>query len=101
MNQEILKEQDQFKGKIRPINISTDAQNLADFFNAIDDLWPGSWTRGVKFDSTRAREFIERRNALQTYVAFDPDERLVGFCSVHKRMEEENVSYIIIKSGRV
>ena len=94
MNQEILEEKDQFNGKIRPIDISKDAQNLANYFNAIDDLWPGSWTRGVKYDSIRAREFVERRNALQTYVAFDPEERLVGFCSIHKRMEEENVSYI-------
>jgi len=28
------------------------------------------------------------------FVAFDPSGKLVGYCSVHHRMEEQNVSYI-------
>ncbi|MFW9778435.1 MAG: GNAT family N-acetyltransferase [Candidatus Heimdallarchaeota archaeon] len=84
---------DAFKGKIRPINLETDSGKLATFFNEIDDLWPGSFTQGLKYDAPRAREFVEKRSALETLVAFD-QERLVGFCSVHKRMEEPGVSYI-------
>ncbi|MFX0206123.1 MAG: GNAT family N-acetyltransferase [Candidatus Hodarchaeota archaeon] len=89
-----IKEKDKFEGKIRPIDISTDSKKLAEFFNAIDDLWPGTWTQGIKYDEKRAREFIEKRKALETFVAFDPQDHLVGFCSIHKRMEEPNVSYI-------
>ncbi len=85
---------DQFEGKVQPINLETDALKLATFFNEIDDLWPGTFTQGIKFDEKRAREFISKRKALKTYVAFDPTNRIVGFCSVHKRMEEPNVSYI-------
>ena len=92
MNIQKLQEIDKFEGTIRSIDISQDAQNLANFFNGIDDLWPGSFTQGIKFTEKLAREFIEKRNALVTFVAFDPENRLVGFCSVHKRMEEENVS---------
>ena len=94
MNIKNIQIEDEFEGTIREIDISVDAQNLADFFNSIDELWPGTWTRGVKYDADRAKKFIERWNALAVYVAFDKTDRLVGFCSVHKRMEEENVSYI-------
>ena len=94
MNTQKLREIDQFEGKIQPINIETDAQKLAVFFNEIDDLWPGTFTQGIKFDEKRAKEFISKRKALETYVAFDPTDRIVGFVSVHKRMEEPNVSYI-------
>jgi len=94
MNISIIKDRDKFEGKIRLIDTSTDSKKLADFFNAIDDLWPGTWTQGIKYDEKRAREFIEKRKALETFVAFDPQDHLVGFCSVHKRMEEPNVSYI-------
>ncbi|UCG02288.1 MAG: GNAT family N-acetyltransferase [Candidatus Heimdallarchaeota archaeon] len=94
MNISIIKDKDNFEGIIRPINTGVDSQKLADFFNAIDDLWPGTWTQGIKYDEKRAKEFIEKRKALEWFVAFDPQDRLVGFCSVHKRMEEPNVSYI-------
>ncbi|MFX0053270.1 MAG: hypothetical protein ACFE8U_18490, partial [Candidatus Hermodarchaeota archaeon] len=94
MNISIIKDKDNFEGMIRPINISTDSEKLAVFFNAIDDLWPGTWTQGIKYDEKHAREFIEKRKALEWFVAFDPKDRLVGICSVHKRMEEPNVSYI-------
>ncbi|MHA2095449.1 MAG: hypothetical protein ACW98F_12590, partial [Candidatus Hodarchaeales archaeon] len=89
-----LRNEDQFEGKIQPIDLETDAQKLATFFNEIDNLWPGTFTQGIKFDEKRAKEFISKRKALETYVAFDPTNRIVGFCSVHKRMEEQNVSYI-------
>ncbi|MFX0015122.1 MAG: GNAT family N-acetyltransferase [Promethearchaeota archaeon] len=94
MNISVIKDRDSFEGIIRPINTSTDSKKLADFFNAIDDLWPGTWTQGIKYDEKRAREFIEKMKALEWFVAFNPQERLVGLCSVHKRMEEPNVSYI-------
>ncbi len=94
MDAQKLREMDKFEGRIQPINIETDAQKLAVFFNEIDDLWPGTFTQGIKFDEKRAREFISKRKALETYVAFDPTERIVGFVSIHKRMEEPNVSYI-------
>ena len=94
MNIQKLQETDKFEGTIRPIDISQDAQELANFFNSIDDLWPGTFTQGIKYTEKLAREFIDKRNASITLVAFDPEDRLVGFCSVHNRMEEQNVSYI-------
>ncbi|MFX0209421.1 MAG: GNAT family N-acetyltransferase, partial [Candidatus Hodarchaeota archaeon] len=94
MNISKIKDKDNFEGKIRPIDTNTDSKNLAVFFNAIDDLWPGTWTQGIKYDEKRAQEFIEKRKALKWFVAFDPQDRLVGLCSIHKRMEEPNVSYI-------
>ncbi|MHA1994500.1 MAG: GNAT family N-acetyltransferase [Candidatus Hodarchaeales archaeon] len=94
MDNNKLRNMDQFEGKIQPIDLAADAQKLATFFNEIDDLWPGTFTQGIKFDEKRAREFIGKRKALETYVAFDPTDRIVGFVSVHKRMEELNVSYI-------
>jgi GNAT superfamily N-acetyltransferase len=89
-----LQKTDKFEGTIRPIDISKDVQNLANFFNSIDDLWPGTFTKGIKYTEKLANEFIEKRNALVTLVAFDLENRLVGFCSIHKRMEEKNVSFI-------
>ncbi|MFX1284349.1 MAG: GNAT family N-acetyltransferase [Promethearchaeota archaeon] len=89
-----ITDKDNFEGIIRPIDTSIDSGKLAIFFNAIDDLWPGTWTQGIKYDEKRAREFIEKRKAMECFVAFDPQDRLVGICSVHKRMEEPNVSYI-------
>ncbi|MFX1504878.1 MAG: GNAT family N-acetyltransferase [Promethearchaeota archaeon] len=94
MNNSIIKDKDNFEGKIRSINTNTDSKKLAEFFNAIDDLWPGTWTQGIKYDEKRAQEFIEKRKALKWFVAYDPHDRLVGLCSVHRRMEEPNVSYI-------
>ncbi|MFW9905938.1 MAG: GNAT family N-acetyltransferase [Candidatus Thorarchaeota archaeon] len=94
MDISIVKDKDNFEGIIRPIDTNIDSQKLADFFNAIDDLWPGTWTQGIMYDEKRAQEFIEKRKALVWFVAFDPHDRLVGLCSVHKRMEEPNVSYI-------
>ena len=94
MNISIIKDKDNFEGMIRPIDTNTDSKKLAEFFNAIDDLWPGTWTQGIKYDEKRAQEFIEKRKALEWLVAFDPQDRLVGLCSIHKRMEEPNVSYI-------
>ncbi|MHA2033411.1 MAG: GNAT family N-acetyltransferase, partial [Candidatus Kariarchaeaceae archaeon] len=94
MNIQKLQEIDKFEGTIRPIDISQDAQNLANFFNSIDDLWPVTFTQGIKYTEKLAREYIEKRNALVTFVAFDLDNRLVGFCSIHRRLEEKNVSYI-------
>ncbi len=94
MNDSAIKDMDNFEGMIRPIDINVDSKKLALLFNAIDDLWPGTWTQGIKFDENRAREFIEKRKALEWFVAFDPQDRLVGICSIHKRMEEPNVSYI-------
>jgi len=85
---------DDFEGTIRPIDIKTDVANLATFFNEIDDLWPGTWTHGVLYTEKRAKEFIEKRKALVNLVAFNPDGKLVGYCSVHRRTEEPNVSYI-------
>ncbi|WP_455140485.1 GNAT family N-acetyltransferase [Candidatus Hodarchaeum mangrovi] len=84
----------EFEGIIRPIDIVNDAQNLADFFNEIDELWPGTWTRGIPYTKQLAIDFINKRKSLKNFVAFNPDGKLVGFCSVHKRMEEPNVSYI-------
>ncbi|MHA1945820.1 MAG: GNAT family N-acetyltransferase [Candidatus Hodarchaeales archaeon] len=94
MDTQKLQESDNFEGTIRPINISEDAQNLANFFNSIDDLWPVTFTQGIKYTEKLAREYVEKRNALVTLVAFDPENRLVGFCSIHRRLEEKNVSYI-------
>ena len=94
MNISIIKDNDNFEGTIRPIKPTTDSKKLAEFFNAIDDLWPGTWTQGIKYDEKRAQEFIEKRKALEWFVAFDPHDRLVGLCSVHKLVEEPNVSYI-------
>ncbi len=94
MNVSAIKDKENFEGTIRPIDINADSKKLASFFNAIDDLWPGTWTQGIKYDEKRAREFVEKRKALEYFVAFDPQDRLVGICSVHKRMEEPNVSYI-------
>ncbi|PWI47480.1 hypothetical protein CEE45_11740 [Candidatus Heimdallarchaeota archaeon B3_Heim] len=94
MDYKKLQTLDQFEGKIQPINLDADAKKLATFFNEIDDLWPGTFTQGIKFDEKRTRDFIGKRKALEAYVAFDPSDRIVGLCSVHKRMEEPNVSYI-------
>ncbi|MHA2304587.1 MAG: GNAT family N-acetyltransferase [Candidatus Hodarchaeales archaeon] len=89
-----VKKLDNFEGIIRSIDIEKDPAKLAEFFNSIDELWPGTFTQGIKYDEKLARDFLVKRNALDTFVAFDPDDRLVGICSVHKRMEEKNVSYI-------
>jgi hypothetical protein len=97
MNISIIKDRDKFEGKIRLIDTSTDSKKLADFFNAIDDLWPGTWTQGIKYDEKRAREFIEKRKALETFVAFDPQDHLVGFCSVHKRTTRSS-GWILFRS---
>ena len=84
----------EFEGIIRPIDLTNDAQNLANFFNEIDELWPGTWTQGIPYTEELAIDFIKKRKSLKNFVAFNPDGKLVGFCSVHKRMEEPNVSYI-------
>jgi hypothetical protein len=47
---------------------------LAEFFNSIDELWPGTFTQGIKYDEKLARDFLVKRNALDTFVAFDPDD---------------------------
>ena len=62
MNIQKLQETDDFEGTIRPIDISQDAQNLANFFNNIDDLWPGSFTQGIKYTEKLANEFIAKSN---------------------------------------
>lgn len=89
-----VKKLDNFEGTIRSIDINKDPAKLAEFFNSIDELFPGTFTQGIKYDEKLARDFLVKRNALDAFVAFDPDDRLVGFCSVHERMEENNVSYI-------
>ncbi|MFX0087469.1 MAG: GNAT family N-acetyltransferase, partial [Candidatus Hodarchaeota archaeon] len=89
-----IKKLDNFEGTIRSIDIDKDSLKLAEFFNSIDDLWPGTFTQGIKYDEKLARDFLIKRSALNSFVAFDPQNRLVGFCSVHKRKEEKNVSYI-------
>ncbi|MHA1971698.1 MAG: GNAT family N-acetyltransferase [Candidatus Hodarchaeales archaeon] len=94
MDRNKIQKLDNFEGVIRPIDIENDIGNLANFFNEIDDLWPGTWTHGIAYTEKRAKEFIEKRNALVNFVAFNPEGKLVGFCSVHRLPEEANVSYI-------
>ncbi len=42
MNISTIKDKDNFEGIIRPINTIVDSKKLVEFFNAIDDLWPGT-----------------------------------------------------------
>lgn len=49
-------------------------------WNASDDGWVGSWTRGVPFTAEKAREFEENRPSMVVYLA-EVDGEIAGYCS--------------------
>ncbi|MFN2609846.1 MAG: GNAT family N-acetyltransferase [Actinomycetota bacterium] len=80
---------------MRPLDIETDAEKLAEMFNSSDDVWPGTFTHGVPFTASRAREWVEKQTAREEQVWVDGDF-MAGYCSLWDWPDEENVTYIAL-----
>jgi GNAT superfamily N-acetyltransferase len=80
---------------MRPLDIEQDAAKLATMWNASDNEWPGSWTRGVPYTAEIAREWQGRQQALETIV-WDTGDAIAGYCAYWAKPDEPSATYIAL-----
>jgi GNAT superfamily N-acetyltransferase len=71
----------------------TDAQGVAEMWNACDPLWPDGFTAGIPFTAERIRLWHEYDKSLATFVAM-AEGKAVGYCSLHAFWSGENAAYV-------
>jgi len=71
----------------------TDAEGLAEMWNACDPLWPGGFTGGVPFTAEDIRLWHEHERSLATFIVV-ADRKPVGYCSLHSIWTVENAAYV-------
>jgi GNAT superfamily N-acetyltransferase len=87
---------------IRPMDIDRDAEGIAAMWNASDDGWVGTFTRGVPLTAEKVREFEENRPSMVVYVA-EVDGEIAGYCSFwngHHGLHNEGYLALLNVSGK-
>jgi RimJ/RimL family protein N-acetyltransferase len=71
------------------------AEEIAEMWNSWDDLWPGSFTRGVPYTAERVKKQWDKISALALLIAIDKrTNRPVGSCTLHPNWRDKEAAYI-------
>ncbi|HNT77263.1 MAG TPA: GNAT family N-acetyltransferase [Anaerolineae bacterium] len=80
---------------IREIDMPADAERLAVMWQASDDQWPGTMSRGIPITPQWVMDMHTEQKMLAIYVAETTDHsRIVGYCSLCERPAEKNTGYL-------
>jgi ribosomal protein S18 acetylase RimI-like enzyme len=86
--------QDALSIEIRPYDESL-AEDIARMWNSWDDLWPGTFTRGVPYTGERVKKQWEKISALALLIAIDTrTNKPVGSCTLHTNWRDKEAAYI-------
>src|SRR3712207_4356357 len=80
---------------LRSVDVDRDCEMLAAMWQASDDQWPGTWSRGVPLTAQRIRDWLTRENRLDGLV-WDTGDAIAGYCSLWRQHDEPGVTYIAL-----
>jgi ribosomal protein S18 acetylase RimI-like enzyme len=71
------------------------AEGIAQMWNSWDDLWPGSFTRGIPYTAERVKKQWDKISALAILIAIDRRTNTpVGSCTLHPNWRDKEAAYI-------
>ncbi len=80
---------------IRDSDMPADVEKLVAMWQASDDQWPGTLSRGVPITPQWVTDMYTELKKLNVYVAETADRsRIVGYCSLCEREAEKNTAYL-------
>ncbi len=80
---------------LRSVDPERDAEKLVAMWQASDNQWPGTWSRGVPITAARIREWLKREKRIDALV-WDTGDAIAGYCSLWEWPDEANVTYIAL-----
>src|SRR5688500_15507863 len=80
---------------LRSLDLDQDCEKLAAMWNASDDQWPGTWSKGVPVTAQRIHDWLGREKRIDALV-WDTGDAIAGYCSLWEWMDEPNVTYIAL-----
>ena len=78
---------------LRELDISKDADKLAEMWRVSNDQWPGTWSGGTEITSEMVNEWHGRAEMTNHYV-FETDGKIVAYATLNDRKEEKGVAYV-------
>lgn len=72
------------------------ALQVAQMFNDFNELWPGGFGGRVPYDERRVRDWLDDTSALADLIAFDADEKPVGYCGVYPHWRDSHAAYVTV-----
>ncbi|MHA2365892.1 MAG: GNAT family N-acetyltransferase, partial [Candidatus Hodarchaeales archaeon] len=79
---------------IRTLKVPEDGSELAKLFNAFNKIWDGGFVGEGKNTSEMALDIVTRTKTIDTYVAEDASNHLVGYCSLHPHYRDKDACYV-------
>ena len=80
---------------IREMDITQDAEKLAEMWRASDDQWPGTWSGGTEITAEMVTEWTEREGNIYVSVVETADrDKIVGYCSFNEDFAQKGVGYV-------
>ena len=72
------------------------AVQVAEMFNAFDELWPGGFGGRVPYDEQRVRDWLNETSALADLIALDADGSPVGYCGLYPHWRDKRAAYVSV-----
>src|SRR3954447_13205439 len=78
---------------LRSLDPEADLEKLTVMWNASDDQWPGTWSRGVPITVDGLRGWLGREQRLDALV-WDTGDAIAGYCTLWEWLPQPTVPYI-------
>ncbi|HUT21132.1 MAG TPA: GNAT family N-acetyltransferase, partial [Anaerolineae bacterium] len=72
------------------------AVQVAEMFNAFNELWPGGFGGRVPYDEQRVRDWLDETSALADLIALDADGNPVGYCGLYPHWRDKHAAYVSV-----
>ncbi|MBN1640874.1 MAG: GNAT family N-acetyltransferase [Anaerolineae bacterium] len=72
------------------------ASQVAEMFNAFNELWPGGFGGRVPYDAQRVHDWLDETSAIADLIALDADGEPVGYCGLYPHWRDANAAYVSV-----